>query len=64
LLQERAIETGVAKEFVLENSRMLYFDILEIHQLIETMLENGEKLHRISLKHFAKGLAKKILGRK
>jgi hypothetical protein len=43
---------------------MLYFDILEMHRLIETMLDNGEKLHRISLKHFAKGIAKKLLGRK
>lgn len=64
LLQNRAIELGVAKVFVLENTRMLYFDILEMHRLIETMLDNGEKLHRVSLTHFAKGIVKNILRRK
>ncbi|MDB3907343.1 AAC(3) family N-acetyltransferase [Crocinitomicaceae bacterium] len=63
LLQNRAIESGVAKVFQLNNAQILYFDILEMHQLIETMLDNGEKLHRISLIHYAKGIAKKILGR-
>lgn len=64
LLQQRAISSGVAKVFTLNNSQMLYFDILEMHQLIEEMLDNGEKLHRISLLHFAKGIAKKLLGKK
>ncbi len=63
LLQKRAIESGVAKVFVSGSSRMLYFDILEMHQLIEKMLDNGEKLHKISLLHFAKGIAKWILGK-
>lgn len=64
LLQQRAVASGVAQVFELNNSRMLYFDILEMHQLIEEMLDKGEKLHRISLVHFAKGIAKKILGRR
>ncbi len=63
LLQNRAIETGVAQVFQLNNAQILYFDILEMHQLIEEMLQKGEKLHRVSLMHFAKGIAKKILKR-
>ncbi|MCR9172594.1 MAG: AAC(3) family N-acetyltransferase [bacterium] len=63
LLQNRAIETGVAQVFQLENAEILFFDIREMHQLIEKMLDNGEKLHRISLMHFVKGVAKKILRR-
>lgn len=63
LLQKRAIETGVARVYTLNNAEILYFDILEMHQLIESMLDKGEKLYRISLAHFAKGIAKKILKR-
>ncbi|GAB5418055.1 MAG: hypothetical protein Crog4KO_31350 [Crocinitomicaceae bacterium] len=62
-LQKRAIESCVAKVIKLGSSQMLYFDILEMHQLIEKMLDNGEKLHRISLVHFTKGIAKRILGK-
>lgn len=64
LLQNRAVESGVAQVYELENARILYFDILEMHQLMESMLDSGEKLHRVSLMHFAKGIVKKILGRK
>lgn len=63
LLQNRAITSGVAQVFELKNAKVLYFDILEMHQLIEEMLDKGEKLHRISLIHFAKGVVKKMLGR-
>lgn len=63
LLQQQAIERGVATVYQLGNVRMLYFDILEMHQLIETLLDEGKKLHKISLQHFAKGIVKKILGR-
>lgn len=63
LLQKRAIESGVAKVFVHDNTQFLFFDILEMHQLIEQMLDNGEKLYKVSLRHFVKGIAKKILGK-
>lgn len=64
LLQKKAIQSGVAQTIKLGNSTMLYFDIVDMHGLIESMLDAGEKLHRVSLKHFAKGIVKKILGRK
>ncbi|XOV68464.1 MAG: AAC(3) family N-acetyltransferase [Fluviicola sp.] len=61
LLQNRAIEKGVVTVFQLNNVQIVFFDILEMHQLIEEMLDNGEKLYRVSLVHFAKGIAKKVL---
>ncbi|PWL24246.1 MAG: hypothetical protein DCO96_14695 [Fluviicola sp. XM-24bin1] len=63
LLQNKAIEKGVAQVFEINNATILFFEILEMHQLIESMLDNGEKLHRINLVHFAKGIAKRILGK-
>lgn len=64
LLQSSAIQAGIATQFVLGNSKMLFFDLVEMHDHIAGMLDRGEKLHRISLVHFAKTIVKKIIGRK
>jgi aminoglycoside 3-N-acetyltransferase len=63
LLQESAIETGVVEVLNYGKTCIFLFDIHAMHQHIQGMLDRGEKLYRISLKHFLKGIAKRILGR-
>lgn len=62
-LQEQAIEKGVATVYQWGNSQMLFFSLKEMHALIEEFLDKKQPLHRISLKHFTKTIAKKILGK-
>jgi len=61
LLQSSAINEGVADEFRLGNSTILFFEVEQMHKHIENMLDRGDKLHKVSLKHFAKTIAKKLL---
>lgn len=63
LLQSSAVEDGVARQLTCGNSNMLLFEIEEMHRHIEKLLDRGDRLYRVSLKHFAKTMVKRIIGR-
>lgn len=63
LLQNSSLESGVNTKYLLNQSEIHAFEFRKMFDHIQGMLDRGEKLHRVSLIHFAKNIARKILGR-
>ncbi len=63
LLQKSSLEAEVDLIYRLNQSEIHAFKLREMHDHIQGMLVRGEKLYRVSLLHFAKSIARKILGR-
>ena len=62
-LQNDSINDGIVVEFELGDTRILAFEFDMMFNYISNYIEKGGRLHRISLKHFAKTTVKRILGR-
>jgi aminoglycoside N3'-acetyltransferase len=60
-LQASSVDNGVNTLYTIEGVQVQYFDLSEMHQFILNYIKEGNKLYTISLMHFVKGLAKKLL---
>jgi len=63
-LQKKSADDGVNILFGFNNSTIQFFSLDEMHDYILKFMKSGQKLYQVSLMHFVKSIAKKILGRK
>lgn len=63
-LQRSSIEEGVVRKYRLKESEILAFDFEAIYEYISRFLDSGKRMHKVSLVHFAKTVAKKLLSKK
>jgi hypothetical protein len=62
-LQKKSATDGVNTIYKFNSSIIQFFDLNEMDHYILKFLKDGNKLHKISLMHFAKSIVKKIIGR-
>lgn len=62
-LQSKSAEEGVNHLYSFNKTIIQYFELNEMHDYILKYMKSGEKLYKVSLKHFAKTIAKRILGK-
>ena len=63
LLQNSSIDKGIGTKYDHNGTDIIYFELEQMYSHINGMLDRGEKLHKISLVHFAKEIARKLLGK-
>lgn len=61
LIQKKSAIDGVNRIYKFDNSIIQFFDLNEMDHYIVKFLKDGNKLHKISLKHFVKSIVKKII---
>lgn len=62
-LQSKSATDGVNTIYKFNTSSIQFFALNEMEDYILKFLKDGNKLHKISLMHFAKTIVKKIIGR-
>ncbi|MGK0428018.1 MAG: hypothetical protein ACJAUR_002135 [Ulvibacter sp.] len=63
-LQSQSAKDGVNQLYSFNKSTVQYFELNKMHDCILDYMKSGKKLYSISLKHFIKTIAKRILRRK
>jgi hypothetical protein len=62
-LQSDSANHGLNQLFEFNQTTIQFFELKEMHDYILKYMASGKKLYSVSLKHFAKTVVKKILGR-
>lgn len=63
LLQQSSIKEGVTTAYDFNGTTILSFELSNMFNHIDHMLQNGQRLHKVSFMHFAKSTAKRLLGK-
>lgn len=63
-LQTQSAKDGINQLYSFNKSTIQYFELNKMHDYILDYMKSGKKLYTIGLKHFAKTIAKRILGRR